>query len=382
MFLEIEQDKRKVYLIVGLCAVLIISNFTIMGIVVHRRTKLLDKGPIVVPELTSSFDSGHSYSGVAIMSEEEFIAAEGTMSYTSYDDYVSSVSAGFDSMTPTITASGANAKLLDYCDKYFKVYYGYQRVSPIFPMAIANVETTGRADFSKTWSALFPSKYVSTDEIDTFNVIDVLSSPELFKALSTEWSTRDRGCLQMSTTYGTGNEYLNSLMSGIEMDKLQNYKSGQYATWVSRAKTLPGDRFYLPDVLMLLQAAIEDTVHDIVRNGYEPQTDGQLVAMLAVSHNSGNTFYFKDHNRKIGTWVSGEKAYELCMKVGAPEFVALIEEYARSSNKMYIDSSTAKELYARLYSEPLSTYSSNVTNYTYPIKVLYAYVKLGQLYTQ
>jgi hypothetical protein len=92
-------------------------------------------------------------------------------------------------------------------------------------MALANVETPGRADNSITWSSLFPSKYADVSTMGTFDVTTVLSDPKIYAALSSEYSTKYRGALQMSTTYGTGNSAINRQMSGSEVSKLKTVDS-------------------------------------------------------------------------------------------------------------------------------------------------------------
>ena len=146
--------------------------------------------------------------------------------------------------------SDANSALYDLADKYFQVYYGSMRLSPITPLAIANVETPGRADNNVTWSALFPSKYVPINMLYTMDVTTVLSSESIYKPLSTEYSTRDRGALQMSPTYGTNNDYFNRLMSDSEVDKLSTISDSKHENWIKGASSKRGDRFYVPDVCL------------------------------------------------------------------------------------------------------------------------------------
>ena len=52
--------------------------------------------------------------------------------------------------------------------------------------------------------ALSDYAIVPIDLLHTMDVTTVVSNPEYYKALSAECSTRDRGALQMSPTYGTG----------------------------------------------------------------------------------------------------------------------------------------------------------------------------------
>lgn len=370
-------DKKQLYVLLVAIIVLLLTIILVITFTVQHHTQ---SSEIIIDDLQYSY-IGPTIIGSDILSEEEFEAIKSDTSFVTYEEYVSSTGAAFSSQTPAITALGANATLYDYCDGYFHVYYGYNRISPVFPMALANVETPGRADNSITWSALFPSKYVDVDKIDTFCVVDVVSDPVVFAALSTEYSTRDRGALQMSPTYGTGNHAVNNQMSGTEAEKLRDVTV--YSSWVSGASKQPGDRFYLPDVLLRLQVAMQGNIDNIVSKGYLPETDTQLIAMLAVAHNSGSGVWsYSNHDKKVGNWKSGTSAYELCKKIGAPEFVEALTNYALNSNSTYINTNEALFLYSSVYSDAISDYTSSTTNGTFGIKALYAYIKLSILYTQ
>ena len=320
-----------------------------------------------------------------VMSEEEFESFKSsntTMSFETYEEYLVGSDASFSSESTVLSDDSANAMLYSYADKYFTVYYGEQRISPIFPMAVANVETPSRADFNVTWSALFPSAYVDVSEMGTFDVTGVVSDSTLFSVLGKDYSTRDRGALQMNPTYGTGNAYYNSMMSASEKTKLSNVDYSGYESWVSGASSASGDRFYLPDVCLRMSAAMETQVSNIAKNNYSPATDMQLLAMMAMGHQSGSVWAYKDHNKSIGKWRSGELAYKYAYSIGTSEFISAVSEYASTHEATYISSGTAKKIYESVYSEPFSTYASKDIVCTYPIKVLYAYIKLCILYTQ
>lgn len=320
----------------------------------------------------------------ALMTESDFkyLKSIGMISYDSYETYQASVlsAASLTSTASLTNLSDANALLYNMADTYFQVYYGSQRVSPILPMAISNVETPGRADHNITWCALFPSRIVDVSQIETFNVTDVLKDENVFKALSTEYSTRDRGCLQMSPTYGTGNASVNQRMSGTEKDKLASM-STSHTAWVSGASSSSGDRFYLPDVLLRLQAAFQGQVENILNNDYQPASDLQLVAMLAMSHQSSGV-WGKTHSKKIGCWLTGDKAFEWSQIASSPEVIGVLTQYATSHDDYYIDTAKAQELFSSVRSEQFSSYATNSNVCTYPIKCLYAYIKLSQLYTR
>lgn len=279
-------------------------------------------------------------------------------------------------------ASGANKDLFDIADKNFIVYYGSQRVNPIFPLALANVETPGRADHNITWSALFPSRIVPIELLHTMDVTTVVSNPEYYKALSAECSTRDRGALQMSPTYGTGIKEINEKMSGTEKQKLSTVDVSAYAGWASGASDKPGDRFCVSDVCLRLSGSMTQCVNYITKNGYTPKTDMQLVAQCAMHHHSSGVWCYSDKNKSVGKWISGEKAYEWSSVVSSDAMLKALSDYAIANPTTYfIDGKVATQIYNSVYTTPMSSYANSTLVCTYPIKVLYAYIKLCMLYT-
>lgn len=340
-------------------------------------------------------------SGSYIMSEEEFeeFKAEDSevVTFATYEDYVGSTSASFVESTagfsqesivteynPNITATGANAKLYNYSDKYFQVYFGDKRISPIFPLAIANVETGGRANHDITWSSLFPSAIADISLIDTFDVTTVVSDDKLYKALSSDYSTRDRGALQMSPTYGAGSQATNKHMSGTEKSKLSKVNTSKYSAWCAGASDCAGDRFYIPDELLRMKVAMDYNVGQIVANGYAPVDINHLLAMLAVGHNSGSGV-FAQHNssNSVGNWVSAKKCYEWCEMCTGAEVISLMYEYYKQTNAITMSRDTATKLIAKCYPNiSSSTYCRSQANFYYPVCFMYTYIVLCDLYTK
>ena len=375
-------DKKKLVIAGIVFLMLVLVEVFVIDYAISKRD---DNDNIVINDL-EIIDFGVDVpTGKHKMSIEEFEVfktSDAGSSFESYEDYVTSASVVQVNTESKVNASGANEELYNVSDEYFIVYYNNDRVSPIFPMALANVETPSRADNSKTWSALFPSKYVSTDLMRTFDVTNVVTDSNVYKALSSEVSTRDRGALQMSPTYGTNNSEINKLMSGTEKDKLKTVDTSKCSSWASGASSSPGDRFYLPDVLLRMRAASNLQISNMIKNDYQPETDMQLVAMLAMGHHSSGVWHFNNHNKSVGCWKSGELAFTYAKKLGNSEFVNAVKDYASNSDKLYIDNNVAKTIYCKVYPESFSTYSTKDIVCTYPIKVMYAYIKLSMLYTE
>lgn len=375
-----QQVDRRTVIICAICAgiifLCIVCTGTTLSVINHNHTyttiEVLD-----VKQTTPR--TSH------VMSEEEFelISSEDSVHFETYEQYVASAaSTQFEVQSLQVTADETNMKLYQLADNYFQVYYSQQRVSPIFIMAISNVETPGRADNNLTWSALFPSRIVPVELIDTFCVTDVISNDSWYKALSSEYSTRDRGALQMSPTYGTSNPSINAMMSGTEKDKLEQIDTSSYSGWVSGASSCPGDRFYIPDICMRMTAAMQAQCSFIQSNGYHPESDLQLVAMLAMSHQQSAVWGNKNHNAKVGCWYSGDLAFNWAKTVSSDAVIAALTDYAYTTDACYIDTSTASKIFKNVSSEQWSSYATKEIVCTYPIKVLYAYIKLCQLYTQ
>ena len=274
-----------------------------------------------------------------------------------------------------ISASVPNTQLMNLADQYYQVYYGDLRVSPLLPLAQANVETPGRADHNITWSALFPSKYVPIEKLETFNVCDVATNPKQYSALMHECSTRDRGALQMSPTYGTGNAMYNNQMSGTEVDKLKTCTVDPMAkVWVSGASTHPGDRFNIRDVLLRLASAHSDALRYCERNNLEIATDAQAVVMLAMHHHRSGVWVSKGG---AGGWRSMQLAYEYAQAISSQEQVnTLVAYYHEHPKLLTIDARTAASLRMVDYTQ----YTTSSLEANYPVKVLYSYIALQQLY--
>ena len=116
-------------------------------------------------------------------------------------------------------------------------------------------------------------------------------------------------------------------------------------------------------------------------NGYQAKTDFQLYAMLAMGHHNSGVWYHKNKNKAVGVWISGQKAYEWSELVSSKEMVNVLTQYASTHKDTYIDSKTAEALFKKVYNENTKDYASKPIVCWYPIKALYAYIKLCMLYT-
>lgn len=393
------------YVVVGCCGLVVALTAVVVLVVVPKNTPKRDDMIREFQRMQTVHLETPMLQSKYIMTEDEFeeYQEENTESvFESYTDYIESTfkesevvvdESGAYNFASTfkqpkssisVDASDANGKLYQYCNTCFNCFVGNNRVSPLFPMALANVETPGRADYKKTWSALFPSMFVSVDKIDTFNVRDVIKLMPSTLPLTKEYSTKYRGALQMSVTYGTSSTRMNATMSGTEAEKLAGIDAGGYSWWVSSASTAPGDRFYIPDVLKRLQVAMNGSINDMTRNGCIPDTDMGVIAALAIAHNSGSGVWWTSNpDSKIGNWYSQRKCLAWCNLCGSQELVSALEQYAKTSSSYYITRNTARGIFEQVYpGVSYRDYVTNDINAFYPVSCIYAQIKLNIGYSK
>lgn len=369
-------DYRRKLALIGILASVLVSMVVLL--VVTYRAEVVDVreklNGIVVTELDPSTTTTKYDRPTNIHTDffyEEFTTFEYSTFVEEYETYAAETNIAVDVSAP-------NVALYNMCDRYFVVNFGSTRLSPLVPLAVANVETPGRADRSITWSALFPSKVVPMELLDTMDVTTVISNESYFNALSSEVSTRDRGALQMSPAYGTSKESFNSMMSGTEKDKLSTVDIGSHSSWASGASSKPGDRFYLPDVLLRLSSAFTSATEDMARNDYIPESDMQLFVMCTMYHHRSGVW---TGNAKGGiTWNSSDLAYEYSSVISSPEFLDIVTDYCNNHTDVYtIDGKIAMSLVNQVCPNP-ERYCNSTLVLSYPVKCLYAYIKLAKLY--
>lgn len=316
-------------------------------------------------------------------------------------------------------AIDCNSKLFEICNKYYLATYAGKQLSPLIPMAIANIETPGRADNTITYSSLFPSKCVpvnSAESISNMSCLAVIESPEIFSMLASDHWARDRGSLQMNPGYGVEYEAFNSLMGPSEAEILANVSglgidfSGYRASqprynntigvddWLAMVSSYAGDRYNVKDSVLRLAAASQSAVNDFTVN-YEITSDAQEMCLIAMHHNSGSVWNPNYVSKKVGNWRNGSVAYQYCCAISSPKFMSKIKSMcverltkARDSGKtppMFLERTDAKALYDSAFKEGIvDDYNTYVytgqyyeVTYLYPIQALYAYTMLGLVYS-
>lgn len=316
-------------------------------------------------------------------------------------------------------AIDCNTALFDMCNKFFLTAWNGKQLSPIIPMAIANIETGSRADQSVTYSSLFPSGCVSinsADAIANMSCVAVLEDATSFNQLASDHWTRDRGPMQMNPNYGIGLDAFTSLMGPSEAEILSNIRgagidfTGYQAweprnsrsigveEWLSGLATTPGDRHNVKDTILRFASASQEAIN-AYSSMYTIESNLEAVAVIAMSHNAGSVWNPGMVTKKVGNWRSGQSAYAYCSAISNSKFTDKIRaladaniEKARSGGKkvkMTLDRDEAKKLYAEAVSEGLiSNYTTYITEgkyfevtYCYPIQAMYAYLILTAVYS-
>lgn len=337
----------------------------------------------------------------------------------SNDELIRLYGISFKEGTLSQLAIDCNSRLFEICNKYYLATYAGKQLSPLIPMAIANIETPGRADNTITYSSLFPSKCVpvnSAESINNMSCLAVIESSKVFSVLAGDHWTRDRGALQMNPAYGVEYEAFNSLMGPSEAEILGNiaglgmdfsgYRANQprynntigVDDWLAMISVYPGDRYNVKDSVLRLAAASQSAV-DEFSTSYEIVNDAQEMCLIAMHHNSGSVWNPSYVSKKVGNWRNGAVAYRYCCAVSSPEFVSKVKSVcldrlnkARKDNKtppMFLERKDAKKLYDEAYSDGIvEDYNIYVytgqyyeVTYLYPIQALYAYTMLGLVYS-
>lgn len=311
----------------------------------------------------------------------------------------------------------ANSKLFDVCSRYYLVSYNHTPASPIYPMAIANIETGFRADQDVTYSSLYPSAILPFNgaaDIDNMSSLQVLQSAEVFNKLAKDHWTRDRGPFQMNPDYGITYDSFNSLMGPSEETVLSGVTGNftGYATseartggtitaesWLGWLSQHPGDRHNPKDAVLRLAAANTKAVEQIGQT-YSIDSEPMFVVMMAQYHGNSSIWTASGYSKTMGNWRSGYMAYSYALDVGSQEFYTIIKDLAISNLN------EARKTGSRI---PLTIEDAEVQNviwpkaeaagivkdygayinegryyqitYCYPVRALYAYIMLSLLYS-
>ena len=306
-----------------------------------------------------------------------------------------------------------NIEILDLCSRYFRVSWNGKEITPLLVMSMCQNETGLRADKNITFCALYPSAVVpptSVRDISEFNSAKVLQSATTFNALASDWWTRDRGPLQMCTTYGVHDDSFNKQMSTSEKELLSNVSfSTEYTAytnkegvitstdWVSLAAEEGGDRHNIKDICLRMSSELSTAV-GYIEKSYNVRDEMQMLCMLSMRHGAGSMWLSDYKNKEISYWRSGSAACEYAEAVSQPAACDYLRELARNTvidarahsynPEVGMATATAMDVYnefvRRGYIQPKDTYTVDGTYrdgyITYPIKMMYNLFMLQILY--
>jgi len=305
-----------------------------------------------------------------------------------------------------------NKYLYELCNKYFNVSTPIGRVSPLYPMAIANVETPGRADVSKTFSSLFPSKYVplnSTKDIDNLTSGTLLTDANIFTGLATDWQTRDRGPLQVQAGFGSASVENNALMGPSELSNInaslsvlgnsptwtahETKANGGVITvdtWINGASNYQGDRYNPKDLALKMDTACELALDQITAQ-YPVTSEDMVVMMLSVFHGASSVWNPAYADTDIGNWRSGKHAYSYLQKLEECGLVNAVKE--RAHQDLESNSVPNLTLTGAVIENIMTESGCNINphdyvkdtrydwvTYTYPLRAIYSMEVLKILY--
>lgn len=313
-----------------------------------------------------------------------------------------------------------NLYLYDVCQTYLSDFKcGDISLSPLLPLAEANNEG-GRVDTSETFSGMAPTAvydFSSVGELRDFNVTRVLDSEATWLAMTTEYSTRDRGALQCNPGYGSDDvEYGTSeyeLLTAYITDhpEVLNYSSNKdtcgvtfnVSKWINSSRTKLGDRFHVESIIRLFAAEKQSETAAILAKFGTVESEYQVYAIMAYLHWMSG-FLGLDASRPYAGFQTIGRAYEYCAFLGTDGAVSTIRDKcmqdileARSAGKnppSYIGTTTATQLFETFVQRglckewdyyfrhtPWSPYDQGVTACTYAIQIIYSVIQMELLYS-
>lgn len=314
-----------------------------------------------------------------------------------------------------------NTYLYTVCQQYMGNVFcaGYQ-LSPLLPLAEANLEG-GRVDTSETFSAMANTSvydFTSVEELKEFNVLRVLDSEETWRAMSTEWSTRDRGALQCNANYGSNKSsygpsestLLNAYISaygvpdyGTNKDSVGN--TFTVADWIASSRTKYGDRFNIESMLsMFADEKTSVEIPGIERNFSNIQNEYHVYALMAYNHWIGSGFMTMDENTSYAGFQTIGRAYEYCEAISSPEAIEIIyaqcvqdiQSARKAGNNppsklstaggyrvfnLLVEQGVCKDWDYYFYSKKTGKWDQADTACTYAIALIYGVMQMNLLYS-
>lgn len=287
---------------------------------------------------------------------------------------------------------------------------------PLIYLALTNVEYGSSNDPEKSFSAALPTRFmtkVTPDMVDTYGIKEVLEEGKYFDGYKPFY--KHQGPLQMSLKYGVNQAMIPGDLKGTERTRSiktlrdiypSNDPKNLYVSFPYNGKAT-GDRFNWPDAvnraagfhdynygLYLKNSTATKTGDYAITNRYS------YIALMALSHNTGESVLTQPDKFKAGIWSSIKEARRYANALGRGDVVSLITKEVESNLKTYRDnpksrtllmtpgSSFTKELTAYVESRNYvadgydsgNGQSDHSAHKLYPVRVLYAYIMMEKLY--
>lgn len=301
------------------------------------------------------------------------------------------------------------------------LWCGDIQLSPLLPLAEANLEG-GRVNTSKTFSALASSSvfdFTSVEELADLNVTDCLRSEEVWKKMSTEYYTRDRGALQCNPNYSGDREAYGPSERELLTAYVQEYGLPDYGTnkdslgnvftvgqWIESSRSKHGDRFNPKSIVMMFADEKRNVeIPGILRYFPDVKNEWQVYCIMAYCHWCGSGYLTMDRDIAYAGFRSVARADEYCSDLASPEAIEIIYsmclqdiQNARDNGRnpvRCIDKSSGMVIFNKLVAEGVvqewdyyfrhkvssKGYDQGYTACTYPLGLIYGVMQMNLLYS-
>ena len=305
-----------------------------------------------------------------------------------------------------------------YCGN---MYVGDIKLSPMLPLAEANLEG-GRVDTSVTFSAIASSSIFSFDsveELESLNVTDCLKDAATWRAMSSEYYTRDRGALQCNPNYGADKpeygpserELLDAYVAehgmpnyGTNHDSIGNVFTVE--DWIEYSRTKSGDRFNPESIIRIFADEKRNVeIPGILRNFPDVENEWQVYCIMAYNHWCGSGYMTMDRSIAYAGWQTVAKSDEYIKDITTPEAIEVLYsqcvqdiQRARAAGRnpvRCLDSYSGRALFDRLHEAGIvkdyyyyfrdktnagGTWNQGRTACTYPLGLMYGIMQMNLLY--
>lgn len=315
-----------------------------------------------------------------------------------------------------------NLYLYQLCQQYASdMYVGDIKLSPLLVLAEANLEG-GRVDTSVTFSALASSSvftFESVEDLARLNVTDCLRSERIWKIMSSEYYTRDRGALQCNPNYGANDPSYGPSESQLLADYVAEYGIPDYGTnrdsvgnvytvadWIRFSRTKAGDRFNPESMVRIFADEKKRTeIPGILRAFPDVQNEWQVYCIMAYCHWCGSGYLTMNRDMPYAGFKTVARSDEYCVDLSQPAVIEKLYsiclqdiEHARSVGRnpvRCLDKVTGRAVFDELVEAGLlkewdyyfrhlvgsNGWDQGATACSYPIGLLYGVIQMSLLYS-